>query len=282
MLRSAIWFLTMKCTNYCPYCWERQRQKRGEFTPGDFKDHTLWVEAWNRLKPSCLDITGGEPFLQPNFVDMVNGFDKDIRFAITTNLKHDITEFVEKVNPSRVISITASYHPSSDLSKDMFLGKCLLLRNRGIAVTVNFVTYPEQMWLAPLLAQEFRVFGLNFHVDPYADTGANFKYTDKEKWYLSQLIGEDRKNFLGEEQRTVACSGGAEHISVQPNGDAYRCINGKIYGDDEKLLEKGYVGNILDKNFKLHSKKYQCTMYHKCAGCDRDKVDVIDDKKVIV
>jgi arylsulfatase A-like enzyme len=32
-LNSAIWFLTWRCNNRCPYCWEVQRQARGEFKP---------------------------------------------------------------------------------------------------------------------------------------------------------------------------------------------------------------------------------------------------------
>ena len=275
MLRSAVWFLTFNCTNWCPYCWQRQRQKRGEFTPEPFKDYKLWVEAWNRLKPGVLDITGGEPFMQPNFVDMVSELE-DVRVAITTNLRHDITDFVQRIRPSRVVSITASYHPSSDMSKDLFLGKCLLLKNRGFGVTVNFVTYPEQMFLAPILAQEFKLFQLRFHVDPYADTGLAFKYTDKEKWFLSQITGSDRQNFVEEdkENKPVLCNAGQVHISVQPNGDAYRCINAKINEDKEGIIEHKKLGNILDKDFKLLKAKARCDIANICAGCDRDKVDM--------
>ena len=270
MLRSAVWFLTMNCQNWCPYCWERQRQKRGEFTPEPFKDYKLWVEAWNRLSPEILDITGGEPSMQPGFIPMIKEI-KNTRIAITTNLKFDVAEFVQEITPDKVFSITASYHPTSDMSKDEFIGKCLLLKGRGFVVTVNYVAYPEQMWIAPVLFQEFKAFGLRFHLDPYSPCGKPFKYTSKEKNFIDTITGADRKP--EPDKRVVFCSAGKSHLSVQPDGTAYRCLNYKIFYNKP-------MGNILDKNFKLNKDMQECGDYWRCAGCDKDKVSIKDVAKV--
>ncbi len=268
-LKSAVWFLTWRCNNKCPYCWEVQRQKRGELIPEDFIDTTKWVNAWNRLCPSILDISGGEPWLQPGFIDMLMGFDDSIKIAITTNATKDLTEFVQKISPDKVVSMTLSYHPSQRMSYEYFLGKCLLLKNRGFNITVNFVTWPEQMWLIPELKERFEKYGIRFHVDPYAATPYSpYEFTEKEKEFLKNYVGEDRKNFFGEVDKSpVLCSGGYEHLNVLPNGDAYRCINDKIFS-------KPKIGNILDPDFELNKEWTYCSDYFRCSGCDKDKVRV--------
>ena len=162
------------------------------------------------------------------------------------------------------------------MSPDIFLGKCLFLKNRGFHITANFVTWPEQMWLIPMYKSRFENHGIRFHVDPYAPTPYYpYEYSEKEKEFLKQYIGEDRSHWLGEEGRyPVLCSGGKTHLNVQPNGDAYRCIN-------DKILNKDKVGNILEPDFKLNSSWTYCEDYYRCPGCDKDKIEVKPIEKQI-
>ncbi len=275
-LKSAVWFLTWACNFKCPYCWEVQRIAHGEMKADPFIEAEKWVAAWNRLRPAILDISGGEPFLQPNFIRMLQGFDDSIRIAITSNLSFDLTEFVEKISPSKVFSMTVSFHPTQKLTLNAFLGKALLLKNRGFRITVNFVTYPEQLWMLGNYKQIFESQGLNFHVDPYAPTSYYpFELSENERAYLRPFVGGDRAHasaLTGDKREIhVLCSGGVSHLNVQPNGDAYRCIrevNTKISATGDK------VGNLFDPDFKLYSEWKYCGYYHICPGCDRDKVKV--------
>lgn len=269
VLSSVIWFLTWKCNFKCPYCWEVQRQRRGEFIPEDFKAWEDWSQAWNRLRPKTLDITGGEPWLQPGFIEMLEAFDPGIQVAITTNASGDLTEFVQKISPQKVFSMTLSFHPTQRMQPDLFLGKALMLKNRGFNITVNFVTWPEQMWLIPQYKDMFEKYGIRFHVDPYAPTPFYpYEFSEHEKAFLKQYIGEDRSHWFGDvEQYPVLCSGGYDHLNVHPDGDAYRCINDKIFN-------KNKVGNVLDASFSLNDSWTRCEDYHRCPGCDKDKVKV--------
>jgi MoaA/NifB/PqqE/SkfB family radical SAM enzyme len=275
-LKSAVWFLTWACNFKCPYCWEVQKIAHGEMKADPFKEADKWIAAWNRLRPAVLDISGGEPFLQPNFIRMLQGFDDSIRVAITTNLSFDLTEFVHKISPSKVFSMTLSFHPTQKLSLNAFLGKALLLKNRGYQVTVNFVTYPEQLWMLGKYKEVFESEGLRFHVDPYAPTSYYpFMLTEKERDYLRPFVGIDRAHagvLTGEKKAIhVNCSGGVTHLNVQPNGDAYRCIlevrSGVPTSGDK-------VGNIFDPEFKLFPEWRFCGFYHICPSCDRDKVKI--------
>jgi hypothetical protein len=249
----------------CPYCWERQRQAKGEFHPEAFIEADKWAEAWNKLKFDIIDITGGEPFLQPNFIDMVNKIES--KLAITTNISHDLCEFVQKVSPQKVFSMTLSFHPTQKVNILHFTGKALLLKNRGFNITVNIVAYPEQMFMIPALKAHFNNTGTRVHVGPYSQTPyLPFEYTPAEKDFIKMFTGDDRMNAFTEEVRPVNCSGGNNHLTVFPDGDAYRCINDKIQG-------KNKVGNIIfDTDFKLLDEWKFCEDYNKCAGCNKDKV----------
>jgi MoaA/NifB/PqqE/SkfB family radical SAM enzyme len=269
-LKSAIWFLTWRCNLRCAYCWEVQRIVKGELEPDPFRPAEEWTAAWNRLLPGMLDITGGEPFLQPNFLEMLEGFDDRIRVAITTNLSRDMTEFVQRISPEKVVSMTLSLHPTQKLNFDHFLGRALMLKNRGFNLTVNYVTWPEQLWLIPKYKDIIESEGLRFHVDPYAPTPHYpYEFSEAEKTFLRQYVGEDRaSHWFGEvDKAPVKCSGGFEHINVMPGGEAYRCIGDKVWN-------KPSFGNIFDPEFALNEDWTRCADYHRCPACDKDKVRV--------
>jgi MoaA/NifB/PqqE/SkfB family radical SAM enzyme len=269
-LTSAIWFLTWRCNLRCAYCWEVQRLAKGELEPEPFRPADECADAWNRLRPGILDITGGEPFMQPDFLELLDALDDGIRIAITTNLSYDMTEFVGRMSPEKIFSMTVSLHPTQKLPFDHFLGRALLLKNRGFNITVNYVTWPEQLWVLPRYKEAVESAGLRFHVDPYASTPHHpFEFTEAEKQFMRGYLGEDRdQHWFGEiDKSPVMCSGGFNHINVQPDGEAYRCIDDKVRG-------MSGLGNIFDPAFALNAEWTRCENYWRCPGCDKDKVSV--------
>ena len=281
MLKTAIWWTTMACNFKCKYCWQEQHQQHGEMMPVAFLEGSRWVDAWNKLSPLVLDITGGEPFLLPGFVDVISRFNHSMRLAITTNLSHDIDEFVDKVDPSRFVVVTCSYHPTEyvsskrgSLNTELFIGRCLRLQNSGFKVNVNFVTWPDQMYLVPHVIESFGSYGLSVHIDPYAPTKYhNFSYSPKQLEFLSKYVVGARKDAISEslavEHRDVLCSAGIENLSVWQDGSAWRCLR-------DMDLRINQLGNIFDDDFSLLTEMLVCHERHNCAGCDRDKVTIVE------
>lgn len=280
MIRSAVWFTTFACNFKCHYCWEVQAQERGEYKPAPFGTSAdPWLTAWNRLRPAVIDITGGEPFLIPWFVDLVAGLVPAIRLGLTTNLSHDLTQFVQRVPADRFVSITCSFHPSENgthkhpMNPDLFLGRCLLLKNRGFHVTVNFVTWPEQLWLIDEYKFRFERHGLRFHVDPYSSIAYYpFEFSAAERAYVKPFLSADRRPHVWTEEHGqdyfVHCTGGVTHLNVQPDGTAHRCIL-------EHQMRMNPVGNILDSDFQpFADDRRPCHEHWRCPGCDRDKVGI--------
>lgn len=285
-LHSAVWFTTMACNFKCHYCWEVQAQEHGLYKAAPFGETCdKWVAAWNKLKPSILDITGGEPFLLPWLTDMIKRLDPDIKLGMTTNISHDLTHFVQEIGPERFVNITCSFHPTENgtarnpMNLYLFTGRALMLKNRGFPITINFVTWPEQLWLIDDFKAWFEQKGLRFHVDSYSSISYYpFKFSDKELAYAGKFLAPGRKppelvQKYGQNYQ-VTCSGGLSHLSVQPNGDATRCIL-----EHQLLHDPAYpkdnvkaVGNILDPDFELWDTELPCNEHFRCPGCDRDKV----------
>ena len=278
MLKSAVWFLTMACNYKCEYCWEVQYQLQGRFKAHPIPPAEKWAEAFNRIRPGILDITGGEPFLMPRFVWFLEQLDPAIRIAITSNISRDFEEYVNSPAIKKVFSMTCSYHPSQSENKDgqsleVFTQKVLRLRGAGIQhLTVNFVAYPEQMHLIPELKRHFEGLSIRFHVDPFAMNVPKNPYTPEQEAFLKPFVGADR---LADAKQgdNVMCDGGQQHLSIQPDGQAYRCIL------DKQLTFENYpnikpVGNIFNADFALNPGKTFCDQRYRCPGCDKDKVQI--------
>ena len=158
-------------------------------------------------------------------------------------------------------------HP---MNPEIFVGRCLLLQNHGFNVTVNVVAWPEQMYLIPAWAEMLRSHGLGFHFDPYSSIAYYpYEYSEAERRYLEPWIWENRRAELHtlppEKPYTVLCSGGVDHINVQPGGSAWRCIL-------ERQLAINPLGNVFDLRFELLKSPLPCAESWQCPACDRDKV----------
>lgn len=266
-MKAIVWQERYACNFRCPYCTIHSMKRKGHVEAG-WQD---WVNSFNRIHPQILDITGGEPFLNKNLVDIINGINSKI--GLTTNLSQNILPFVQKVDPEKIVNMTLSYHPSQAMTQEAFIGKVLLLANRGFNVNVNFVAHPEQMYLIPAVRHLFEGMGIRFHVDPYAEDNQNrFQYTDKEKQFLAPFVGADREFRIKDVEKTVNCSGGRNYLQVDPDGFAYRCMTMHLTTGEP-------IGNILDETFKANEKDEICSMADLCGGCDRDKVTITPAKE---
>ena len=182
------------------------------------------------------------------------------------------------MSPERVIKVTASFHPMENgtrthpMNPEIFVGRCLFLQNHGFRVTVNVVAWPEQTYLIPAWAELFRSHGLRFHVDPYSSIAYYpYEYTDAERKFLEPWIWEHRRAGLDVvkpgESSEVVCSGGVDHLNVQPDGSTLRFIL-------ERQLGLNPLGNVSDPGFQLLEKLLPCWESWQCPACDRDKVTV--------
>lgn len=261
---SAVWFVTKNCNLNCPYC---------DIFDNSVKDshlYTEWVNVWNRLCPDHLEITGGEPFMLPGFVDMLKDIHPSVRFGITTNLTFPMEEFARCIDPKRVMNITCSRHPTMyKQGAEIFDGRVKLLVAKGFRVTVNLVAYPDQMLLVPEMKKHYERLGARFHVEPCreADTHAPYPYSTQDRVFLSKYVTKERAGHLKRVKYGKAfCSAGQDHIVVMPSGDYWPCLLPNFRGAKPS-------GNVFIDT-SVYTTGTICGEYENCVGCDRDRVHV--------
>jgi hypothetical protein len=166
-----IWSPTQACNYTCAYCGCAAGEKhiRNDF-PSSHPELTVdeWIDIWSdileRFDYGILSITGGEPMLSDATVPVLSMVAQKFACYITSNISRNVMEFtrggirpgaeydVEGFGrvPIGLAGINCSLHPTSKgFNWELFKGSVLLLRNAGFHVSVNYVGYPLQLYLAP-------------------------------------------------------------------------------------------------------------------------------------
>jgi hypothetical protein len=167
-----IWSPTLACNYTCAYCGCAAGEKtlRNEF-PSSHPELSVddWIDIWSaileRFDYGILSITGGEPLLSEATIPVLRLMTQKFACYITSNVSRNIMELtrgrirpggppsmVEGVGqvPIGLAGINCSLHPTSKgFNWELFKGSVLLLRNAGFEVSVNYVGYPLQLYLAP-------------------------------------------------------------------------------------------------------------------------------------
>ena len=141
-MRTLSWKITDRCNYHCPY------HSRSRITAEvDTSPHVL-----NLLSQSdgnwLVAITGGEPFLFPNFVKVCQRIPQTHQFSIDTNpsVSPVIAKFAETINPRQVDLTLASLHIGEwEKHRDgleRFIRDAQLLQEKGFKLKVVHVLYP--------------------------------------------------------------------------------------------------------------------------------------------
>lgn len=307
---TANWFVTWKCNYHCRYCWQESAHDLYRLGKVHWRAAEEWAKAWNRVLPDELELTGGEPSLYPCLVDFITLLNPEIKVTMTTHLgkPFPILDFVKRIKPvslgGNFYKIALSFHPTQT-TFDEFAPRAALLKNNGFDIQVNYVLYPEQMWMVADYQKRFEELGLELHIEPYvapspAEGGLSYQFNRPElEWINYWVSGEaSRKNAdrRGQQQfipgkvniedeqtqkeyhldrRPVFCPAGGMRLSVDEIGNAYVCMraltSAKLFGQDAMPYYRP-IGNILSSNFKLMDQPVLCWEHFRCSGCDYDKV----------
>lgn len=279
------WDIHYQCNYYCTYCFLHFEPETSGIEAkylGLQEWIGIWTDIYKRYGLCQISITGGEPFIYPDFIDLISRLQKWHTFEFSTNLSWDTDEFVKKVRPERV-RINSSFHPEFVTLQD-FINKILFLRNNKYSVTNTVVAYPPFLKDIAEYKSAFEKEGFGLIIFPYRGPYEDKKYpeayTDSEKDFLKKLgasIGGEANKKLYEankelyetrverkvirEQDTV-CHMGQRYAKIIPNGNAYRCC---------AAVNKdwGSLGNVTDNTFSFTKEPLLCSQRSKNCVCDR-------------
>ena len=268
------WDIHYACNYNCTYCntpkrvqpadmWTFRERKRVVY-PGLRR----WLEVWSKIHDlygsSEIHITGGEPFIYPDFLELITELSKIHTLEIITNLAVDAKEIAAHVTPDRV-RIGTTFHPEfADLRG--FLEKHKALRAGGFETWANYVLYPPLLAEVPNYKREFDALGIPFNLQPYLGWYNNKEYpmgySDEELSFLKACYGSDdivnKKTMewkIGSPKRDMRgqpCRMGQMYAKIYPTGDAYRCC----------ASGGAYIGNLIEGTFQLNSEPLPCDGEH--------------------
>ncbi|MBW2998789.1 radical SAM protein [Candidatus Woesearchaeota archaeon] len=266
----ASWHMTNFCNFNCHYCYCNTKEGIEKELPVD-----KIINSLKKTGRDCnLNMTGGEPFLFPNFIELCKALtENDIKISIDTNLSIDskVKEFINTINPVDVKYLYISTHIEEREKRngvDKFIENLLLLKEKNFHFGVNYVLHPTLFKRFKKDYDYFESKGIKLNVKPFKGlyNGKKYplSYTNKEKKVLLKNDPGVFRN-LPFDSKGVKCNAGKTMVRIQINGDVSRCV-----------ADKTKMGNIF-MEIKLNEDAKPCIVDRcPCFG-----VKLIQDPKKI-
>ena len=214
-----IWSPTLTCNYTCAYCGCAAGEKRiRDDFPSSHPELTVdeWVDVWSdildRFEYGVLSITGGEPLLSDATIPVLGMATQKFACYMTSNISRNVMEFtrgrIHAGGPPRTVDgfgqvpvglsgINCSLHPTSKgFNWELFKGSLLLLRHAGFPVSVNYVGYPLQLYLAPEYKAWCEQNQIGFTLSSWQgvdNQGTVASYSVPEQTFFEQLAPSHRK-----------------------------------------------------------------------------------------
>lgn len=258
--RDVIFYLSFQCNYHCPYCVIRRAGYSNIYPRLSEHAWQEWIRVFKKMPPLIISLSGGEPFLNHDLIELLNQMPKKHTVNMTTNLSLPIDDFIAQIK--RKPQITASLH-AYEANLDIFKKRVLQLKRAGFSIFINFVGYPQKIHLIPELKIFFEQHQIIFNVDPYIDPG--YKYSADEIAVIKKYAKKFRSLGFEEDRRPKLCYAGSRHLVIVPNGDVYACQSG-FYYNTSKLHQRFAVshnfclGNLFVGTFRFLNQPIVCSL----------------------
>lgn len=239
------WHINDNCNFACDYCYEWVKNK----TPPPINVSKLSEGLTTLGKDWIFLLTGGEPFLEPNFVEICQEISKNHLIAINTNLSlHNTFEFGDQIDPNRTVFINAAVHiverEKTDKTLEAYIQKALYLQDKGFNLIAYYVVNPD---LLPRMKSDIDylkskgiknvrikmgrgVFQGKYYPASYSEEQGNFIRTFEADWPELALLDE-LPSLKGK-----LCHAGRHFFFMNRKGDLRRCSG--IFTKHGNLFEK--------------------------------------------
>jgi MoaA/NifB/PqqE/SkfB family radical SAM enzyme len=217
-------------------------------------------------------LSGGEPFLEKNFVELCLKITKKHYIGIITNLSNpNVYDFADNIVPDKCLSINASVHitqrEKTDVKMKSFIEKMLYLQEKGFNATAVYVGHPTLidriesdfafLKSSGILKVKLKTFYGDYNGKHYPSS-----FELKQKEFFSrfetdypeyEILHQTPINYHGR-----LCHTGQRFFIMDRDGNLRRCYS----------TVKDY-GNLFDKSFRFDAKPKTCpqTQYacpHEC------------------
>lgn len=284
---EADWHLLNTCNYRCSYCFFGPKTLGSKLT--SYASADAWASSFDRTRKTwLLHLTGGEPSVYPEFVELCSSLTRRHFISLNSNLTHSsFSQFAESIDPSRVSFINAGLHlEERDQRGDStrFIDHATVLQDNGFRLLISLVATPKALLRFEEAAERLRLARLfpipklfrgtlNGKIYPeaysdseraafrdYANQARDF-YEDKIKIWSERpsidMLNDDR--YLGglPNYKGRLCSAGSRFVQIYPNGDVFRCGGLELQG------------NVLAGTAAFRSGAEPCNAQHCYYFCDK-------------
>lgn len=237
--RHMYWWMHGRCNFSCEYCF--RQSDHTDMPPGEAEcgPHTpeRVVRRFDETgKLWHVYMTGGEPFLYPDFIGIAEGLTRRHSISFSTNLSRaEVTRFADRVDRRRVVSIDVSLHTQEreKLSHGVreLVENLRYLQDHEFAVRLLYVAYPPLLSrmredFERLRAEGVRRIEAKVFQGTYEGRRYPLDYSEGERALLEALglshyereILASRVSFLGRK-----CIAGHRAFVMGPSGRITRC-----------------------------------------------------------
>ncbi len=230
--KMMIWKINSDCNLNCNYCHDDKPSANKTFTPVQIekafdKNDITWF----------VNITGGEPFLYPEFIKIIRVLTKNHFVSINTNLtKDNYSQLFSIEGKDHILGINASLHIDQLESKNLlqtYIQNFNLLKNSGIPILASIVAHP--MILENIVAQIHQLneqgikpVVLRFFYGSYQNKIYPESYTPAEINLISEFILPPTEFAISNHNRTffnTRCQTGFSSCFMKPDGELFRCTS---------------------------------------------------------
>ncbi|MFP4459830.1 MAG: radical SAM protein [Candidatus Zixiibacteriota bacterium] len=274
------WNLNSLCNFKCVYCFCSTEALSNEHPAVGRYSSKHIAKAFNETGLVWrIHMSGGEPFLYPDYINLCKLLSEKHYISINTNLTtKNVFDFGETINPDKVLSINAGLHVlEREKHKDgvkKYIEKFNFLKNKGFEIRSEYVSYPplfermkEDIKLLNKNGVEpvnIKIFRGNFEGKHYPEA-----YSKDQLEFLRDImidtrelkIANNRFDFYGRR-----CEAGFRSFNMDAAGNLSRCLSTK----------RSY-GNLFTGNYKFDKKARPCPLRY--CGCPYEGFRLIKEEK---
>lgn len=251
---AACWDILLRCNYRCPYCfshgkWEELELRNRAYTQKDWL--TFWEMMRDKYGQMSIVISGGEPFIYPDFLRLLKRLTQIHLVEVCTNLFFDVNKITGDFSPQKLI-LHPSFHPYF-ANLEEFIEKLKVLKSAGWELGPIIVAYPPLLNKMAYFKKRFKENGIDVFIQPfvgrYQDKDYPQSYTSEERENLSSLVDKDLTKYQLQNlnPKGALCAAGSSYFRVHPDGSISRCA-----------AAKRELGRIEDKGFKLLGRASAC------------------------
>lgn len=265
---SCVWGMTLRCNYRCSYCFQEviPQTIRRRLHPSYEHAAAIATALVEKLpEPFEIELVGGEVFLVPRFLSIVEILIQKHNIAIFTNLSPGwphLKRFLE-LTEGRLQRFHCSLH-TEFTEPDIFLEKALKVKDFLVGtdtkLTAHKVAVPGEVASLEALKAKFEEQGLSLNIQLFRPNKKDRRrYTAEERHLLAGLVWEsDRLGMEGANSfRSQPCWAGYRYFVMNFQGNARMC-----YGAPQTARNRFYLGRIIDpplwRKILLRERPFQC------------------------